>query len=644
MHRPSPAPNARRLALLATLVLALVFAPSPAAAKDSVGRRKHDPKRAAWIRAHYTKFEYRIPMRDGVKLFTAVYRPNSPKGPLPFLMLRTPYSVNHYGADKYPDRLGPYPAFEKEGFIFVLQDVRGRFMSEGKFVNMRPQLTGKRRAKSTDESTDAYDTIAWLLKNVRGHNDKVGIRGISYPGFYAAAGAINGHPALKAVAPQAPIADWFWDDMHHNGALMLQMTFGFFSGFGKARKKLTTEWPTFFEFPTPDAYRFFLDLGPLSNIDRKYYKGKIKFWKDVVAHPNYDKYWQSRSILPHLSGVKAAMLTVGGWYDAEDLYGPLKIHKALVEQNPRADIRLVMGPWSHGGWVRRKGDVLGDAKFGFKTSRYYKQHIELAFFKHHLKGGKSPKLPGALAFETGANRWRELSAWPPPKLTSMSLHLGPKGSLTRKAPTAAGKHHDAWISDPAKPVPYTMTFQPRMAKPYMTEDQRFAAYRPDVMVYRTAPLKQDLTLAGPITVNLWASTSQSAADFVVKVIDEVPGRIKSKGQPDKDGGRQLMIRGDIMRGRFRQSFERPRPFVPNQPTEVAFELLDVFHTFKRGHRLVVHVQSTWFPLADRNPQKYVANIYKAKASDYIKAEHRLYRTAKMASRITFGVLAKEEAP
>ena len=622
--------------VLALLTVSLLLGGTPSDAQ--AGARKHDPKRAAWIRAHYTKFEHRIPMRDGARLFTAVYTPNKRRGAMPLLILRTPYSVGPYGADRYPDRLGPYPAFEKEGFIFVMQDVRGRFMSEGAFVNMRPQVAGRRGPKQVDESSDAYDTITWLLKNVTGHNGKVGLRGISYPGFYAAAGAIQGHPALKAVAPQAPIADWFWDDMHHNGALMLQMTFGFFSGFGQARPELTTEWPKFFEFPTPDAYRFFLDLGPLSNIDARHYKGKISFWKDVVAHPNYDDYWRSRSILPHLNGIKAAVLVVGGWYDAEDLYGPLKIHRAIAEQNPRANLRLVMGPWSHGGWVRTGGDKLGDSSFGFETSAYYKEHIELAFFKQHLKGAKTAPAAPVLAFETGANRWRELDAWPPKEARLRTFYLGADGALSQTKPIDAGPAHDAWISDPAKPVPYTMKLQPRMAKPYMSEDQRFAAYRPDVMVYRSDVLSEDLTVAGPIAVKLWVSTSQTAADFVVKVIDEVPGRVKSKGQPDPEGGKQLMIRGDIMRGRYRQSFSKPLPFVANEPAAVDFELLDLFHTFKRGHRLVVHVQSTWFPLADRNPQRYVPNIYEAKAADFVKAEHRLYRSAAMASRLVFAVL------
>lgn len=645
MIRPLPAFTAvsRLFARLVcvSLLVALGVAPTASAAA-AASPRKHDEKRAAWIRAHYTKFEHRIAMRDGARLFTTVYTPNARKGPLPMLLLRTPYSVGPYGADKYPDRLGPYPEFEKEGFIFVMQDVRGRFMSEGSFVNMRPQVAGAGGARASagqvDESTDTWDTIAWLLEHISGHNGKVGMRGISYPGFYAAAGAIQGHPALKAVAPQAPIADWYWDDMHHNGALMLQMTFGFFSGFGKPRPKPTTEWPDFFEFPTPDAYRFFLDMGPLSNVNKLYYKKKIAFWNDVVAHPDYDSYWQARTILPHLSGIKAAVLVVGGWFDAEDLYGPLKIHQAIGKQNRGADLRLVMGPWSHGGWVRTDGDALGDAQFGFETSRFYQEHIELAFFKHHLKAGPKPALPNVLAFETGANRWREFDQWPPKPRQEVSLYLGPDGSLGRSKPKAKGQEHDAWISDPARPVPYTMDLQTRMSKPYMTEDQRFAAYRPDVLVYRSDVLTDDLTLAGPIAVQLFVSTSQSAADFVVKLIDEVPGRSARKGQPDPDGGKQLLVRGDIMRGRYRESFERPRPFTPGEPTAVNFELLDVLHTFKRGHRVVVHVQSTWFPLADRNPQRYVDNIYQAKASDFVKAEHRVYRSATLPSRLVVGVL------
>ncbi len=598
-------------------------------------------ERAAYIRANYTKFEYRVPMRDGVKLFTSVYMPNVRSAKMPLLLARTPYSCRPYGADKYAKRLGPYAEFEKEGFIFVYQDVRGRFMSEGKFVNMRPHIDNKRTRTQIDESTDTYDTIRWLLKNVPGHNGKVGMRGISYLGFYSAAGAIDSHPALKAVSPQAPIADWYWDDMHHHGAFILPLNFRFFHIFGQEQKPAATmTWPERFDFPTQDMYAFYKDLGPLSNVEKLHFKGKIKFWTAMMEHPNYDEFWQSRNIVPHLKNIRAAMLTVGGWYDAEDLYGPLAIYKSIEKLNPKADNKLVMGPWSHGGWVRGDGATLGDASFGFPTSTYYQKHIELDFFKHHLKGAKRPPLPEALVFETGANRWREFDAWPPKAAKPRAIHLRAGGRLSWDTPgTADGA--DSFVSDPERPVPYTMSDGIRMNKGYPTEDQRFASRRPDVLVYETEVLKDDLTIAGELRAELFVSTSQSSADWIVKVIDVQPGRpLETDNKRVREGvsGQHMLVRGEVFRGRFRDSYEHPKPFVPGEVAKISFPLWDVLHTFKRGHKLMIHVQSTWFPLVDRNPQKYVPNIFKAKASDFVKATHTVHRSKAHASKVTFGVL------
>ena len=595
--------------------------------------------RADHIRAHYTKFEYRIPMRDGVRLFTSVYVPNDRSKKYPFLMSRTPYSVRPYGADLYKGALGPSARYEKEGFIFVFQDVRGRYMSEGEFVNMRPHIASK-QGKQTDESTDTYDTIEWLLANVRNHNGKVGLTGISYPGFYTSAGMIDSHPALKAASPQAPIADWFWDDMHHHGAFVLPLSFIFFSSFGKKRKGPTTESAGRLEMGTPDGYRYFLDMGPLKNANgKKYLKGEIAFWNEMTKHPNYDEFWQSRNILPHLKNVKAAVMVVGGWYDTEDLYGPLKTYRSVESMNPDTFNMLVMGPWAHGGW-RGEGRKLGDAEFGFKTAHTFRDQVELPFFNHFLKGQGQHRLPEALIFETGANRWRRFDAWPPRARAPRKLYVREKGALSFEPTTAEGPASDDYISDPSKPVPYTAEITRGWSRPYMAEDQRFAARRPDVLVYRSEVLEEDLTLAGPIQANLWVSTTGSASDFIVKVIDVYPDKVpgqKKGAKPDR-GGQQTLVRAEAFRGRFRESYEKPKPFTPGEVTKVSFELQDVLHTFKRGHRLMVQIQSTWFPFIDRNPQKYVPNIFEAEEADFIKVTNRIHRSKSHPTHLEIGVL------
>jgi putative CocE/NonD family hydrolase len=594
-------------------------------------------ERADYIRSHYSKFEYRIPMRDGVHLFTSVYVPIEAAGAkrYPILLQRTPYTVAPYGADRYKGALGPNAAYEKEGFIFAFQDVRGQHMSEGEFVNMRPQVLGKRGPKDIDESTDTYDTIDWMVKNVSGNNGKVGLYGISYPGFYSSAGAIDSHPALKAVSPQAPIADWFWDDMHRHGAFNLVLAFNFFSGFGKPRPQPTAseEWEPF-EHGTPDGYQFFMEMGPLSNADSRYFKGGISFWKDVVAHPNYDEFWKARNLLPALRNIKAAVLVVGGWYDTEDFYGPLRTYSAIEKQNPGISNTLMIGPWSHGGWQRTDGSSLGDADFGFATSNTYLD-LSLAFFKHHLKGGDNPDLPEALVFETGANRWRRFDTWPPKNVREARLYFQPKEGLSFTAPAsgAAGSSlFDEFISDPARPVPYTAEITPAWTKKYMTEDQRFASRRPDVLVYQTEPLEQDVTLAGPLEANLWVSTTGTDADWVVKLVDVNPGKVPGWTKADAEsnkvnrGGQQTLVRGEPFRGRFRDSYSEPKPFKPGEPALVHFTLNDVFHTFERGHRVMIQVQSSWFPFIDRNPQTFVPNIFEAKEGDFVRATHRVYRS------------------
>ncbi|UQA57568.1 CocE/NonD family hydrolase [Polyangium aurulentum] len=621
-------------------------APAPPAHTSAAhGEPPNWAERVAFNRANYTKYEYRIPMRDGVRLFTSVYVPNDagPKKQYPFLMQRTPYTVGPYGVDRYKGAFSS-ESFEKEGFIFVFQDVRGQHMSEGQFVDVRPHNPDKRSKTDIDESSDTYDTIEWLVKNVPYNNGRVGQKGVSYPGFYTSMGIIDSHPALKAASPQAPVADWFrGDDFHRHGAFNVQMAFAFFSGFGVARPKPTDneEWKSF-EYGTPDAYQFYLDLGPLAEVADKRFKGEVAFWKDMVAHPNYDEYWKARNILPHLKNIKAAVMVVGGWFDTEDLYGPLNTYRAIEEQNPRIKNSLVMGPWQHGGWGT-PGEKLGEAEFGFQTSRLF-QAYELAFFKHHLKDGPDPELPEALVFETGANRFRKLDAWPPKGVREAKLYLQKGGGLSFEAPGDGEATFDEYLSDPNKPVPYTQTLEQHWSTEYMTEDQRFASRRPDVLVYQTAPLERDVTLAGPLEAELFVSTTGTDADWVVKLIDvnpgEMPGwseRKEAAGEKNR-GGQHLLVRGEPFRGRFRESYETPKPFAPGEVTPVKFAVNDVFHTFKRGHRIMIQIQSSWFPFIDRNPQTFVPSIFEAKPSDFVKATHRVYRAPATASALEVRIL------
>lgn len=629
----------RRLAL--ALALAALTLPSATAAVHDEPTAD-EVEEAEYVRANYTKYEYRIPMRDGAHLFTAVYVPNRlSEETFPILLHRTPYDVGPYGVDAYRDGLGRDIEWAREGFIFAFQDVRGRYLSEGEFVDMRPQIPEKGDT-DTDESTDAWDTIDWLVKNVPRNSGKVGLWGTSYPGFYSSAGMIDSHPALVAVSPQAPIADWFiGDDMHRHGAFVLALTFNFFSEFGQARPEPTTEQAQEFDHRTPDGYQFFLDMGPLPMADEKHLEGKIAFWDEVMQHPNYDEFWQSRNLLPHLKGVKAAVMTVGGWYDTEDLYGPLATYRAVEQQNPGIFNMLVMGPWSHGAWSR-KGRSLGTADFGFDTSAWYREQVELPFFRHFLKGGPRPALPEALVFETGANRWRTFDAWPPREAKREQIFLHPGGRLATVVPEGGDPlAHDAYVSDPARPVPYTAGVALGWSREYMTEDQRFAARRPDVLVYQTEPLTENLTVAGPITADLWVSTSGEDTDWIVKVIDVWPGEVpnwdEESGGPDP-GGRQELVRAEVFRSRFRESYEHPKPMVPGEPTDVPFELRDILHTFKAGHRLMVQVQSTWFPYIDRNPGTWVPSIYEAKEEDFQAVTNRVYHAAPHASHLIVRIL------
>ena len=594
-----------------------------------------------YIQAHYTKYEYRIAMRDGAKLFTSVYIPKDASQKYPIMLDRTPYSVSPYGVDTYKSSLGPSEKFAKEGFIFVYQDVRGRYMSEGQFRDMTPHLDVKRGPQDVDESSDTWDTIDWLVKNLPNNNGNVGMWGISYPGFYTAAGMIDAHPALKAASPQAPITDWFvGDDFHHNGALYLPHMFRFFSGFGHPRPVPEVPQPVAPQTNLPDAYSFFLSLGPLSNINEKHFKNDIAFWNQITQHPDYDEFWQARDLRRHLKNIKPAVMTVGGWFDAEDLFGALNTYKVVEKNSPGADNMLVMGPWFHGGWARGDGSALGAVRFGSKTSEFYRDQIEFPFFDHWLKGKPDPKLPEAYVFETGTNQWRREDAWPPKDASPKALYLRTGGRLSFDPPTESSAF-DEYVSDPAKPVPYIAGQSPTMTREHMVEDQRFASTRTDVLTFQTDELAEDVTISGPLTPSLFVSTSGTDSDWVVKLIDVYP---EDYPNPDPNplglhmGGYQQLVRGELFRGRYRNSYSKPEPFVAGKTEKVEYVMPDVNHCFRQGHRIMVQIQSSWFPLADRNPQKFV-DIYNAKAADFTKATERVYHSSNAASCVRVNVRA-----
>lgn len=594
------------------------------------------------VKALYTKHEYSIPMRDGVKLFTAVYTPKEDSQSYPILLLRTPYSVGPYGADKYKASLGPSTLIQNSGYIIVYQDVRGRYMSEGEFVHMRPIVSHNGNPQTIDESTDAFDTIEWLLQNVPNHNGKVGVWGISYPGFYAAAATVDAHPNLVAASPQAPINDWFvGDDWHHNGALLLPHAFNFLVNFERQEKNPTPKPPPGFDHGTRDGYLFFLNLGAIRNAEPRYFRGEVEFWSELIAHPNYDDFWKARNLRQHLKNTRPAVMTVGGWFDAENHFGALETYKN-IEASPDEDLNvLVMGPWSHGGWARGDGASLGNLHFGQPTGEYYRQRVEFPFFEHYLKGRPAARPAEAVVFDTGRNQWHHLDAWPPQGVQPRPIYLGPLESLSFDPPLSdSADDFDSYTSDPRNPVPFIESITIGMTGDYMTQDQRFASRRPDVLDYQSEPLETDLTIAGPITVDLIVSTSGTDADFIVKLIDVFPEDAANPG-PDYTGppmaGYQFMVRGDVLRGRYRNSLEHPEPFIPGNPTPVRFMLHDVFHTFRAGHRVMVHVQSSWFPLVDRNPQTFV-NIYNAEDGDFQAVTHRVHRSKSHPSRLVLPVV------
>ena len=594
-------------------------------------------KKPNYVAENYTKQEVRIKMRDGLELFTAIYSPKDTSKKYPIVMQRTPYNCAPYGPDQFKRSIAPNETMMKEGYIVVYQDVRGRYMSDGLYDNMRGYIPNKKVKTEVDEASDTYDTIDWLVKNVANNNGNVGTWGISYPGYYASYSLLSGHPALKAVSPQACISDFFFDDFHHNGAYLLSY-WKVTPLFGPQKTKPTTE--AWFKFPnvgTNDDYQFFLNAGPLVNLD-KYYDSSNEFWQQLKEHSSYDEFWQKRGLLQHLKNIKPAVMIVGGWFDAEDLYGPLNTY-STIEKSSKNYNTIVMGPWSHGDWARNsEKQIIGNINFGDSISGFYQKNIEANFFRHFLKnnGKGENKLPEAYVFDTGRKEWKTYDAWPPKNTEKQQFYLQPQQKLTKNAGAVS---FEEFISDPKKPVPHSEDIKQQGLTPrkYMTDDQRFAARRPDVLVFETDDLAEDVTMAGDILAKLQVATTGTDADWIVKVVDVFPNdepETKEVQQYLKMSNYHMMVRSEVMRGRFRNSFVNPEPFVANEKTPVNVKLQDVFHTFKKGHKIQIQVQSTWFPLIDLNPQTFVPNIFYAKPEDFKKQTHRVYSD----SAIEFTVL------
>lgn len=579
-----------------------------------------------------------IPMRDGVKLNTHIFTPKNQAGPLPMILERTPYQAQ---SGQGWAQAGRFKELVADGYIFVFQDIRGRFKSEGQFVMQRaPVSVLKNDPKLIDEVTDAYDTIEWLTKNVPNNNGRVGITGISYPGWTAMMATIAPHPALRAASPQASPADmWMGDDFHHNGAFRLSY------GFEYATMMETNKEQARFEFDKYDTYEWYLRLGALSNVNEKYLKGKIPTWNDFVEHPNYDRFWQEQAAAGYLKQARVPTLNVAGWWDQEDFYGPVKIYEEFEKNDPQKQNFFVGGPWNHGGWARN-GSSLGKIQFGADISLQYRQQIEAPFFAYYLKDKGMPTWKEANVFETGSNEWRSYDQWPPAyKTETRKLHFQANGKLSFDAPTDTSRQAaDSYVSDPANPVPYRprpveATYDPRGSGwgAWLVGDQRFAQGRPDVLTWETDSLAEDITISGNVVGHLFASTTGSDADWIVKLIDVYP---ETYPQDVKMGGYQLMVANEVFRGRFHKSFEKPEALTPNAINEFAVNMRYCNHRFLKGHKIMVQVQSTWFPIIDRNPQKFVPNIFKATDADYIKATHSIHRSKQYPSHVSIPVIVR----
>jgi putative CocE/NonD family hydrolase len=595
-----------------------------------------------YVKENYTKIDTTITMRDGIRLYTVIYIPKDNSQQYPILMQRTPYSSYPYGSSNYPPAIMP-DTLMKEKYIYVKQDVRGRHMSEGINEEVTAYIPDKKSSKDVDESSDTYDTIEWLLKFLQNDNGRVGLFGISYPGFYATASLPGAHPAIKAVSPQAPVTDEFaGDDVNHNGAFFLLDNFSFMEGYDRPRNGPTYFYKTPLFPPTnyADAYQFFLDMKTIRESNGpKYFNGKGKYWNEYLANDTYNDYWRSRNIRQHLKSISIPVLIVGGWFDAEDLFGALHTYEAIEKQSPHNKNFLVMGPWTHGAWSAPEWKKFGTHEFGTNVNKYFQDSIESAFFNYYLKDKGSFRPSEATMFETGTNQWRHFDQWPPANISTVTYYFGANNILSRAKNTTA-KSFSEYISDPAKPVPYTNGIYAGRNNEYMVEDQRFAAMRPDVLVFETDTLAENITLAGRVIADLFVSSSGTDADFIVKLVDVLPDHEPNavNQQPGTAmAGMQRLVRAEVMRGKFREDLSKPRPFVPGKVAEVKFALNDVLHTFKKGHRIMVQVQSSWFPLVDRNPQKFL-RIPVAKESDFQKATIRIYHDAVNGSRVILPVL------
>jgi uncharacterized protein len=583
-----------------------------------------------YVKDNFDKMDTTIIMRDGVKLHTIIYTPKDKSQKYPILMERTPYSAAPYGSS-YAGSLGPNDSLLKEGYIFVTQDVRGRYRSGGINLEATPHIANKKNKKDVDESSDTYDTIDWLIKNIGNNNGRVGIHGVSYPGFYATASLPEAHPALKAVSPQAPVTDEFMgDDANHNGAFFLMDNFGFIGFFDrKWNDSIKNYEKPYFNASYRDAYKFFLNMKTIAATNGdKYYNGKSRIWNEYLQNDTYNDYWKARNIRTHLKNITVPTMVVGGWFDAEDLFGALKTFEALDKQSKNNKNFLVMGPWTHGAWGSDNWSKYATHQFGSNTAKYYQDNLETTFFNFYLKDKGTFNAAKATVFETGTNTWKNYATWPPANITPTNFYLQENGQLVNTKPTTANQF-TKYISDPNKPVPYNNWISSRRNNEYMADDQRFAAQRPDVVTFETEALTEDMTLSGAITANLLVSITGTDADFIVKLIDVLPDTTsKPKDAPNwlNMAGFQRLVRAEVMRGKFRNSFEKPTAFTPNKIETVKFDLNDVAHTFLKGHKIMIQVQSSWFPLVDRNPQQFMS-IPKAKETDFKKAWIKIYNTS-----------------
>jgi uncharacterized protein len=602
----------------------------------------HAQPKPNFVRENFTKIDTNIVMRDGIKLKTIIYIPKDENEKYPFLIERTPYSAGPYGDTMFANRIGPNPNLMKEKYIFVYQDVRGRYMSEGINLEVTPYIANKKNKKEIDENSDTYDAVDWLVKNIKNNNGRAGLYGISYPGFYATASLPTAHPAIKAVSPQAPVTDEFiGDDANHNGAFFLLDNFSFMNYYGKERTGPVKDYGSqMFEYKSKDVYDFFLKLGPIKNTQSaQYYNNRSYIWNEYLQHDTYDAYWKARNIRPYLKNIQPAVMVVGGWFDAEDLYGALNTYKAIETQNPVNKNHLVMGPWTHGAWAGGNWNKFTTYDFGGNTSKYFQDSLETMFFNFYLKDKGIFNAAEATVFETGTNQWKSYNVWPPKESKPVTYFLQANKRLNKIAPSTTN-NFDEYISDPANPVPYTKAIQGGRNNGYMAEDQRFVAERNDVLFYETDVLTEDVTLAGKIIADLQVSLSSTDADFVVKLIDVLPADEPTPATAPKGtimAGLQRLVRAEVMRGKFRESFSSPKPFTPNKITNVKFDLNDVAHTFKKGHKIMVQIQSSWFPLVDRNPQKFM-RIPDADEKDFQKATIHIYHDKLNASKIILPVL------